>query len=244
MRATTSVSRSRSHGLSQENKKKYSNWTADQKESRLQKVRQMILSESPGVMLDVGCSSAQFSSGFVSLGWVVHGVDMSEKQVDEAEKLCVNARVHDVARGLPFEPEFFDLIFAGEIIEHLIDTDYFLAEVNRVLKKKGVLVLTTPNLASFENRLRLLRGKQPIWLDHKQGLSGHVRAYTYKTLRRHLEEHGFAVESFTGNFVSFASQPFVSRFYLNDLNVPWLRITGGVFPGLSCNIIPKTRKLH
>lgn len=229
--------------LSEENSQKYESWSCCLQESRLHKAKQMIMSEPPGAMLDVGCSSAHFTSSFISLGWTVYGIDINEKQVEEAQQQKVKATVGDIAEGLPFESESFNLVFAGEIIEHLIDTDYFLSEVNRVLRKEGTLLITTPNLASLENRLRLLRGKQPLWLDWKQGLSGHVRAYTGQTLQSHLRQHNLEVESFTGNFVSFASQPFSARFYLNDLNFPWLRVTGTLFPGLSCNIILKARKV-
>ncbi len=229
--------------LSKEHKNKYAAWNCDSRESRLQKARKMILSESPGRMLDVGCSSAQFSSDFICLGWSIHGVDISRHQVEEAQKMQVKAKIYDIAQGLPYDKNSFDLVFAGEIIEHLIDTDYFLTEINRVLDSKGALIVTTPNLASLENRWRLLRGAHPIWLDYRQGLSGHVRAYTPRILKQHLKDCGFEIEIFTGNFVSLSSQPFASRFYLNDLVLPWLSITGTLFPQLACNIIVKARKI-
>ena len=66
------------------------------------------------------------------------------------------------ARGLPISNACLDAVFAGEIIEHLVDTDSFIAEIARVLRPGGHTVITTPNLASFENRLRLLAGIYPI----------------------------------------------------------------------------------
>jgi len=38
---------------------------------------------------------------------------------------------HDVSRGIPFDDEFFDAVWAEELIEHLQDTDHFLREVYR-----------------------------------------------------------------------------------------------------------------
>jgi len=44
---------------------------------------------------------------------------------------------HDVNKGIPFKDESFDAIWAEEVIEHLYNTDYFLEEVYRVLRKGG-----------------------------------------------------------------------------------------------------------
>ena len=94
----------------------------------------------------------------------------------------------DVTRGLPISNACLDAVFAGEIIEHLVDTDSFIAEIARVLRPGGHAVITTPNLASFENRLRLLAGIYPIWVDHRVGGAGHVRAYTARVLKKQLAQ--------------------------------------------------------
>ena len=85
--------------------------------------------------------------------------------------------MHDLASGpLPFEDGAFGAVFAGEIIEHLVDTAGFLAELHRVLAPGGVAVITTPNLASFENRVRMLLGRYPNFVEYELGGDGHVRA--------------------------------------------------------------------
>jgi len=62
---------------------------------------------------------------------------------------------------LPFENNYFDFFFAGEIIEHLFDSRFFLKEIHRVLKINGYLILSTPNLARIDDRLKFLLGKTP-----------------------------------------------------------------------------------
>lgn len=54
---------------------------------------------------------------------------------------------------LPVKSNSVDSIFAGEIIEHVIETEKFLDECRRVLKLNGRLVLTTPNKESYLNKL-------------------------------------------------------------------------------------------
>lgn len=190
-------------------------------------------------MLDVGCGEGAFGGLFVGRGFQVHGVDITHERVALARSRGLLALVHDVAASpLPYRGEVFDVVFAGEVIEHLVDTTGFLLDLRRVLKPGGVLVLTTPNLASFENRVRLLLGLYPRWVEYRlEGGHGHVRAYTARTLLRHLADTGFAVERHIGNWV-----PFIPQRFADDVRYPALAWTGTIMPGLSMDTIVKARK--
>jgi len=81
----------------------------------------------------------------------VYGVDISEKGVKMAKRNGIKAfKVNVDEENLPFEDNYFDCVFAGEILD-----DY------RVLKPKGFFILSTPNLAWWINRIALLLGFQP-----------------------------------------------------------------------------------
>ena len=102
-------------------------------------------------ILDVGCGNGNFSILLKEAckAKEVYGIEISEEGVEIARKNGIKAYQLDVdAKGFPFENDYFDAIFAGELIEHLYNTDHFLDEVYRVLKLGGFFVLTTPNLAS------------------------------------------------------------------------------------------------
>lgn len=162
----------------------------------------------------------------------------TRESVSAAESRGIQAKVCDLAsEGIPFEDESFDLVFAGEIIEHLVDTDGFLNEVHRCLKPGGHLILTTPNLASFENRLRLLLGFYPMWLNWNLGGAGHVRAYTPRILKHQLREHGFSIAKHTGNWV-----PFVPQRFTDDIKCPALAVTGTWFPSMAMDMIILARR--
>jgi 2-polyprenyl-3-methyl-5-hydroxy-6-metoxy-1,4-benzoquinol methylase len=64
-----------------------------------------------------------------------------KKFIDEIKKhnIMTEAKVCDVDNGIPYKDKFFDILFAGEIIEHVSDADYFLDECFRLLKNDGSL---------------------------------------------------------------------------------------------------------
>jgi SAM-dependent methyltransferase len=223
--------------LSRDNLVAWSQHEMDLRETRLTKAARLIAEEPPGRLLDVGCGAGEFSARFLAAGWRVFGLDLVEGQVLRAVDRGLRAVVGEVADSLPFRAGSIDLVFAGEIIEHLIDTDGFLAEIRRVLRPGGTVILTTPNLASFENRLRLLLGRYPEWVDYRLGSSGHVRAYTPRVLKAQLAEHGLPVERHLGNWV-----PFVPQRFADDVRHPWLAATGDWWPRLAMAIIVKGRK--
>jgi len=125
----------------------------------------------------------------------------------------------------------------AEVIEHVVDTDHVLGEIARVLRPGGVLVITTPNLASLENRVRLLLGRYPMWMDIQIVGTGHVRYYTPRMLRAHLQQHGFRVERHVGNWV-----PILPQRWLDDRAAPWLAITGDWWPSLAMGTLMKARR--
>jgi ubiquinone/menaquinone biosynthesis C-methylase UbiE len=87
------------------------------------------------------------------------------------------------AEKMPFENNFFDSLLAGELIEHLKKPELFVREANRVLKKNGVLVLTTPNRKSLINRTTKAY-HAPL----------HFSLFSIPELKELLEKNGFRVE--------------------------------------------------
>jgi 2-polyprenyl-3-methyl-5-hydroxy-6-metoxy-1,4-benzoquinol methylase len=214
-------------------------FTYEMAESRLRKCAKMIESLPAGGLLDIGCSTGTWSMHWQARGWATCGIDIDRRHVEIARQNGVDARCCDLnAERIPFPDESFDLVFAGEVIEHLVDTDAFLAEVARCTKRGGHLIVTTPNLASFENRVRLLLGMYPAWLNYNLQGSGHVRGYTLPVLKQQMRTHGLQAIRQTGNWV-----PFIPQHFTDDVKMPSLAITGDWFPSLSMDIIVMARKL-
>jgi len=136
-------------------------------------------------ILDVGCGNGLFmkflkDSLNPNLQIEFIGIDKYKfrKTFDFKYIVC------DLENRLPFPANFFDFVIAGEIIEHLVNTDKFIVDVKRITKKNGSIVLSTPNLASYFNRFLLLFGFQPYNSEVSTIESGFGLDIVYKILGR------------------------------------------------------------
>ncbi len=193
--------------------------------------------KKPLKILDVGCSTGEVAKFFIDMGNEVCGIDVCEDALKEAERKGVKTKIHDCEEPLPYGSEIFDVVYAGQILEHIYDTEGFLKECRRVLKKGGLLILSTPNIASLPSRLRLLFGLYPKWvapsLKHYQP-GDHIRAFTKSVLKDLVERCGFRVEQIISNLVSFLPTGRTSP--------PWCIFLGRIFPSLGEILILKARK--
>jgi SAM-dependent methyltransferase len=104
----------------------------------------------------------------------------------------------NVEDGLfPFDENAFDVVLFCEIIEHLIhDPIKVLKEIKRVLKKGGILIITTPNVARLENIAKLAAGGNIYDPYSGYGPYGrHSREYTVQEMELILDFCGFDIES-------------------------------------------------
>lgn len=158
-----------------------------------------------GRFLDVGCGDGSFGAAVKrELEADVYGVDISDEAVRKARENGIESVSLDIDEDdLPFTNDFFDAVFCGEVIEHVYSPDRLLDEIHRVLRPGGHLFLTTPNMASWFNRISLVLGFQPVFSDislrHAYGHfwkmepMGHLRLFVLRSLRMLLEACGFEV---------------------------------------------------
>jgi SAM-dependent methyltransferase len=150
----------------------------------------------PGRLLDVGCATGVFLDGMRRLGWSVEGVEPSAHAADYARSrfgLRVHVGLLEDA-GLP--DAAFDAITMWDVLEHVHEPRPVLAELARLLRPGGVLVLSLPNPDSLEARLL-----GADWLGWD--LPRHLNLYRPAQLRASLARYGMPVErirSFTAGY--------------------------------------------
>jgi len=107
------------------------------------------------LILDVGCGNARDIIVFGSSGAESIGIDLSTGMIKEGRKDIAKIGLEKIdlivgnATNLPFKEETFDKISCSETIEHIPNYEDAITEMNRVLKRGGKLVITTPNWHSL-----------------------------------------------------------------------------------------------
>ncbi|NET83309.1 MAG: class I SAM-dependent methyltransferase [Moorea sp. SIO1F2] len=136
-------------------------------------------------ILDVGCNTGRGGLRFKELNpnLTLFGLDCVQERLDVLPE-CYSQKVYGLSTDIPMEDRFFDVITAGEFLEHLYpaDVDKTLCEFQRVLKIGGRLLLTTPNPNYIKNKI--------IGMS-VYGVS-HLTQHFPEVLRLRLQMHGFS----------------------------------------------------
>lgn len=190
-------------------------------------IRRRLPDRSDVEILDIGCGDGQFLQELdKSLGraYKYHGVDYSEYKVKKAQVLPYEFRRCNLEEGIPYDDATFDLVYSGEVIEHIYNPDYMLEECRRVLKPEGLLIISTPNLQAWYNRVLFLFGIQPLFYEVSTKSSmigagplrhirlqsvpvGHLRVFNRQGLLDLLENEGFDVISTVGSIFHSLPRP-------------------------------------
>ena len=183
-------------------------------DDRLQKIIKITTKIAPKKVLDIGCGSGYLISELSkAINAQFYGVDVYQNEIKNCEY-----KIADITEEIPFNNEMFDCVILGEVIEHVPNPDFLLREINRVLKKDGYLIISTPNLVSWANRILVLLGIQPLYtetsnevnlgryfkfLGQEGKVQGHLKIFTHRSLQEILERNGFKVKNKYGTSFFF-----------------------------------------
>ena len=160
-------------------------------------------------VLDVGCVDHEAIRE--SKPWWLHkrlksiaaelvGIDIQEEETKKVKEKGYNIISGD-AVTISLDKKF-DVIVAGEFMEHISNHGLFLENMHRHLKDDGVLILTTPNL--FALRYQLLNFISRKVISNKE----HICWFDFYTLKELCERHSFCLQE---------------SYYHFDSNTPWYK---------------------
>ena len=141
-------------------------------------------------VLDMGCRDGVLTRYFIE-GNTVTGLDIDKQALEDCHKnLKIETMWADFSLQIPLPTGSFDVVVAGEVIEHLPYPEITVSEVSRILKPDGLFIGSVPNSYHLKNRLRVLKGRL---IDYDQT---HLRAYNVMLLKQYLQKE-FVIEELT-----------------------------------------------
>jgi len=135
-------------------------------------------------ILDIGCSFGGFLYAAKNREWKVKGIE-AVYDIGKHGKDLYNLDIFlGTLEEAKLEPASFDVIRLNNIIEHIPLPSQFLADVNKLLRKGGLLSISTPNYDSYSVSIC---GKEWIYFDGQH----HIVLFTPATLKKILDKNGF-----------------------------------------------------
>jgi len=161
------------------------------------------LKSGPGVVrvLDAGCGDGNFMASLSEAGFEVYGVDLSAGGIANARRRYPNLRffegsVYDDLLSMSGAPSF-DAVVSIEVIEHLYNPRLFVRRAHEALCPGGLLIVTTPYWGYLKNVVLALTGRMDRALTSLWD-GGHIKHWSYRTLRILLTTQGFEFVAFHG----------------------------------------------
>tara|TARA_B110000908_G_C10209131_1_gene429284 strand:- start:712 stop:1386 length:675 start_codon:yes stop_codon:yes gene_type:complete len=156
-------------------------------------------------VLHLGCTNSPYTLNSIKEGTILHSkIELVAKELygidldPEGVQIMLKAGFKNIAvanleeKNNPFKEKDYDVIVAGEIIEHLSNPGQFLDNIKPLLSKPNAkLIITTVN-AFYALRIftGLFSGNESVHPDH-------VSYYSKRTLTRLLDMHGYKTEEFS-----------------------------------------------
>lgn len=168
-----------------------------------EKVLECLELKSGAYVLDVPCGRGIFVNMLINKKLNVAYGDIKPNK-------CVikGADFIDLNKKLPYKSKMFDIVTCIEGIEHVENPHLVLHEFNRVLKKGGQLIVTTPNILNIKSRIRFLFSGTFFWFDSKTlHKNGHINPIPFFELNYILKKYGFSLEKIGTNRIHFMSIP-------------------------------------
>lgn len=177
--------------------------------------------------LDVGCGEGLALVEADSRGWSATGIDITDNRIEPAKKDGIKFINADLISSR-FPGKYFDCAYMDSVLEHLTDPVAYLIELNRILKRNGVVYIGVPNEDSLFNIVKRilynLTGKKNISSKIKPFmLPYHVGGFNKKSIIKIAQVTNFkvaAIHNFASRFEFRKYKPSAKGFWLHLFLLP------------------------
>lgn len=172
-------------------------------------------------ILDIGCGLGHLISSF-NKKFEKYALDVSKYSIEYINKEYpeINSKCSIFKKEL-YENNFFDVVIAYHVIEHIDNPFVFLEDIKKILKKNGVLIIGTPNRSCLTEKL--FKGNFRLYSKE------HILIFNKKEFVKLLKSQGFEI-----NFIEY---PFFKTQYFNFKNLLRLFLFNKVSPPFFGNIM-------
>ena len=158
--------------------------------------------EVPGSLLDVGCGEGFVLRHYAELGWSVTGLDFSLAGVERMNPACIRYVEQGDVFGLLDEKihanQNYDLVWLGNVLEHVLDPIALLNSLRKLVKRSGLLLVTVPNDGNFYHEYLYQSQQIPErwWI----AIPDHISYFTADSLKRSVAKSGWDCLAIHGDF--------------------------------------------
>lgn len=186
------------------------------------------------MVLEIGCAEGWMSESISKKANILFSCDIAMSYLQRAKKRGINANFARIdAHCLPFSENLFDCVVITEVLEHLIAPYRALEEIRRILKPKGILIISVPNNMNFSNLLMHFMKK------YRQTGSAHINFYDVFSIMDLLKFVGFEMREITPSFI-LIPLPIINKF----MSLDWIQnFLSKIFPYFGDTIIVKAEKV-
>ena len=109
------------------------------------KIDKVLKYKTKGKILDIGCAFGYFLKN-IGKSFKLYGIDISEYAIGRAKKILPKAKLicADASESMPFQKNYFDVVTAFHVIEHVKHPESIIKNIKKVLKPGGYLFLEAP----------------------------------------------------------------------------------------------------
>ena len=145
-------------------------------------------------VLDAGCNKGYLCKEFRNNGCSAVGIEADAESAEFARQFCDKVITADLEqlKELPYPDNYFDAMVFADILEHLKDPSLTLRWLKKYLKPEGLIIVSLPNIARLDIRLKLLLGK----FDYEDaGIMDktHLRFFTLSSAKKLIQSCGYKV---------------------------------------------------